>query len=200
MNYRVKKRWLFIGSGIVVALAAFLTFVCFLKVDDEGYREVLGRANPSLPLETERSYRASQTRKGVRKDFWYMKGDVRLEMTLKGEDSELAYEKEGERQEIVERLNGVRCMIQEELQDTEGGAPTQTIRYIEATTAKYHYKTETLFAEQAEMSLYTLPGHRLPESLEGQTPTMTGSAKTVEVSIVNKAMKFSADTFRGILF
>lgn len=214
MKYRVKKRWPLLGVAIIAAIGVFIFGKCFLEVDYLGYREILEKANPALALEKDLTYRASQQRKGVKKEFWHIKNDQRLEAIMNCSETELVYEKEGNEQVVVENMKNVRCLLQEELfylapngekisqspDDPVGYTPQQTVRYVEAETAKYHYTTEILDAAKVKMQLYTFPGHELPRSVVGAAPTMSGNATMVMISIVEKGVKFKADKFKGSMF
>ncbi len=214
MKYRVKKRWPLAGSFVVIVLGLIVFWSCFLREDPLGYQEIMERANPAVSLESARSYRASQSRKGVQKRVWQVKGGLRLEARVDCDETDLVYEQEGEKQAIVEHMKGVVCVIQEEqfFADASGrrilaiegfaGEPAkrQTVRLVVADTAKYHYSSETLQADHVKMALYTIPGHELPGSLEGFKPSMEGEAETLNLTIIEKELKFKADKFKGSIF
>jgi hypothetical protein len=214
MKYRVKKRWPAFGISALIILGGIIFIRCFLQDDPSGYKELMERANPAISMETNQAYRASQQRKGVQKEFWRIKGDQRLVALLNCSEAELVYEKEEEKQVIAEHMKDVRCLIQEELfyldlkgervavipADGEGYLLQQTVRFVEAAAAKYHYSSETLEAYNVTMELYTLPGHDLPRSIAGFKPSMRGKADVVNINIIEKGLNFKADQFKGTLF
>ena len=65
--------------------------------------------------------------------------------------------------------------------------PMQHIRYLEAATATYEYKTGQLIANQVKISRYTIPGHTIPPflkvSLTHYQPQMSGVAQGIEFSL-----------------
>ncbi|MFQ5728762.1 MAG: hypothetical protein ACE5GN_00165 [Waddliaceae bacterium] len=210
MKYHVRKRGPILGIAILFATTYVLYAKCFSSAEKEAYQEVLARANPSSSLETKKAYQAKQLRKGVRKNFWYKKGDKRLEIIITGDKAEMVFEKQGGDQEIVEYMTGVKCYLQEELyfvnpdgSKETGDAqkmPAQSVRYLEADTARYYYTTEILEADRAKMILFTAPGHQLVPSVEQVKPVMDGFAEKVKISLVDKALNVKTDKFKGNLF
>lgn len=224
MDFHVRKRWPILGTALVLVAACFLLAKCFHRSEDFAYHEVLARANPSQTLDHDQTYCAKQLRKGVQKNIWYNKGNRRLEFFLTSVDAEMVFEKQGDRQEIVEHMTDVQCYFQEELyyqlpdgrkvvQQNDGGfylqgkkwsddelgalKPMQTVRYIEADVAQYHYSTETLVANHIKMSLYTAQGHQLLPLQKRTETVMDGNAEWVEVSLVNKELQFKSKKFQG---
>lgn len=199
------------GCAIVAVIAIIIFSKCFLSVDSLGYQEVLERANPALSFETDRAYKASQQRKGVQKEYWHSLEDQRLEVHLSCSDAELVYEKEGEKQVIVEYMKNIRCFIQEELfylspegektvvlpENAEGYSEQQTVRYVVADSAKYHYTSETLVAGNVDMVTFTAPGHKLPRSVDDSKLAKRASAEKLTLSFIEKTLKFNAEKFKG---
>jgi hypothetical protein len=211
MKYRVKKRWTLLGVAMIAIIAAMIFSRCFLEVDYLGYQKVLERANPALPLETESTYKASQQKKRVQKAYWHSRGDQLLEGILTCSEAELVYEKEGEKQVIVEYMKGVRCLIQEELfylssngkktsslpQNPEGYSEQQAIRYLVADSAKYHYTSETLEAVNVDLWYYTAPGHKLFMTMPENQTVKKSRAASVTLSFIEKTLKFKAEKLQG---
>jgi hypothetical protein len=50
------------------------------------------------------------------------------------------------------------------------------------------------------MSLFTAPGHQLIPSVEQVKPVMDGFAEKLEISLVDKALNFKTNKFKGNLF
>lgn len=68
----------------------------------------------------------------------------------------------------------------------------QVVRYIEAEKAVYHYHNDLLEGEKVKLARYIFPGHQLMFTLTGQTPTLTGKAESIEISLLNKELSFKA--------
>ena len=192
MKYHVQRRWSLLGGALLLVCVGLLYVICFSSLAQEAYQEVLARANPAAALDDAKGFQAKQLRKGIQKNFWYKKGDQPLEVIILADTAEMVFEKQGAEQQIVEHMTGVKCYIQEALYES-----TQQVRYLEADTAKYHYTTETLEAEQVKMALFMALGSRLDTVAEQGKPVMDGFAERVEVTMVDKTLNFKTNKFRG---
>lgn len=73
----------------------------------------------------------------------------------------------------------------------------QAVRQIDAVTASYHYRTEDLFAEQVKLNRFIAEGNQLTPSLMPLSSLMSGTAKTVQLSLSNNEKPFKAQEFQA---
>lgn len=78
--------------------------------------------------------------------------------------------------------------------------PMQVIRYLEAETASYFYKSDRFVAENVLVARYVVPGHLLVESIEGMKPVMMGSATSAAFSLAGKNPDFKARRLKAKLY
>lgn len=83
---------------------------------------------------------------------------------------------------------------------SSGLKPMQIIRYMQADTAAYYYKTDLFLADKVEMSRYIVPGHQLVDSVKGLNPVMHGIAQRIEFSLAGKDLNFKAHQFKATFF
>lgn len=75
--------------------------------------------------------------------------------------------------------------------------PWQKLRFMQADVAYYSYSSEILDAEQVRILRYQLPGHELPDSIEGLIPMLDGVADAVSFSLGGKELNFKATKFKA---
>lgn len=201
MDYRIRKLYPILASALILLITGYAVLVvCYFPHKEQTYQEVIEKANAFLPNQSGSGCQAKQDRQGVQRDIWYQKeGDSRLQISLNSEISELSFEKYGNTNEIIESMQGFKGFIQEELFYDEEVKPMQHVRYIEAETAVYNYRTHVLIAERAKMICYSASGHDLIPSLEGVEPTVTAVAQSLEISILEKEFLVKANQLRTII-
>ncbi|MBS0646833.1 MAG: hypothetical protein JSR97_09640 [Verrucomicrobia bacterium] len=126
-----------------------------------------------------------QFREGVSKEILFREGPPRYCRIL-SRDSELFLFRQEKDIEVVEELDGVRCILQEELYFDKQGRPMQTVHTLDAERACYDYTTQTLTASDALVRKYQLPGHELTEDAQVPPKTallMTAKAKHVTLHL-----------------
>ena len=197
MTYRVSLVWPLIGAGSIFLVMVALFLSSINPSSKQEYQQVVEAAAMSAAIEPQRS--TKQHRKGVKKDIWFMKEGERLQFHISSDESELLFEN----QEVIEKMKGMSCILQEELfyltpDGQEEAVPMQIVRYIEADNAVYHYQNDLLEAEDVKIFRYKLPGHHLVESFT-EEPTMRAIAKSVEISVLSKELSFKAKKMRVIL-
>ncbi|MBS0629809.1 MAG: hypothetical protein JSS30_06255 [Verrucomicrobia bacterium] len=145
-------------------------------------------ASAEVPSQT------NQHRKQVRKDIWFSQSDgSRLHYQIASTGSLLSLTPIGNKFDIVESLQGVKCWMQDKL-SSEG----QQARLIEAETGLYRYTTQEFTANSVLLSLFKLPGHVLPlEPLESDEPFLSGIAKDISVIFSGKTPQFQAENFEA---
>ena len=141
------------------------------------------------------SLSGKQIREHVRKDIWIAQGpSTRLHNRIESEASTLLFDPEGEVLQIMETLHGVRCWIQERVQETEQGS-AQQIRFFVAEDDVYDYRCQEFKASNVLLSLYRLPGTSFIDSLEPYTPFLHGNAEEVSFSVEDGSPRFKASHF-----
>ena len=202
----------------LVGVGYFIFSICYSDINHEGYQNVIKVAS-----QTEKDIHGTTTqqRQLVAKDIWFTREETPLQLHLRSASSELVFEHNGSRSEIVEKMTDVTCYVQEELfyllgddqevfrnaqgklvlrnsletEVSEGNSqlnPVQRIRYIEADHATYYVSAGLLVANEVHLSQYVLPGHKLVLSVEGKTPIMKGRAESLEISLLSKGLTFNA--------
>lgn len=84
------------------------------------------------------------------------------------------------------------------------GMPMQILRYLEADSATYAFKSDDVVATQVKIARYKLPGHAMTFALQGIKPHFKGTAAQAEFSMAGgeprfKAHKLKASYTRGEL-
>lgn len=182
----------------LVSITCVASIFRFSKQDEKVYNKLLLTTSEGSKGSS-KSYTALQERKGMQKDIYFTKHASRLHAQLRGIDSLLVLEQSEGKMKMVEKMKNVSCVMQDELYE-ENGKPMQTLRNIAAQEATYDYKSGFVLAHDVVISCYTLPGHTLITSLNGQKPIMEGRAKTVEFSLKEKSPKFSADHLKASFY
>jgi len=81
-----------------------------------------------------------------------------------------------------------------------GLKPMQIVRFIEAETASYYYKTEFLKAEDVNISRFSAEGHALMSPWEKKQLLMKGIAESMEFSLSDKTPNFKASEMKTTLY
>lgn len=190
-------------SLVLLSFGLYFFVIRHVAVDSSAYLKLMDRAKSGKKQAGFSPYHFQQNRTGVAKDVWMSKKGNRFQMRLRSEDSKLVFLESEDRVEMVEHMKNVLCWVQEEVhyrlpdgtvvaQAQEGAEPRQVVRYMESDEAIYYYRTDEFVADQVHMQRYDLPGHRLPDDLQSFQPTMSGTAKKVEISMLGKELKFKA--------
>jgi hypothetical protein len=85
------------------------------------------------------------------------------------------------------------------LTDKISPTPMQVIRYLEADNASYYYQSDRFLAEQVHVIRVAVPGHTLTESLKGLIPLMSGIARSVEFTLADNELNFTAYQLKATL-
>lgn len=135
---------------------------------------------------------AHQLRTNVGKEVWRHGERGPMHLTLNADESQLFLFPQKGKVEVIEKLDGVRCLFQEELFyllpggkksniHEVGAIPMQRVRLALAKEGNYNYATHTFMGANVELASYELEGHTLPTSLEEEKPLFTGHAEYVEI-------------------
>lgn len=136
---------------------------------------------------------SNHRRFNLRKDFYFTKGNERLQMWLKSASAELKLERQGGKNAVIEHMRDVTCYMQEEVYYAAPDKPMQIIRHLKADAASYHYQKDLFVAENVQISRYLIPGSTLVETgVEDNKLLMTGLAKRVEFSLNGSDPNFKA--------
>src|ERR1043165_6492822 len=108
-----------------------------------------------------------QQRKGVVKEIWFSQEDnSRLHYRIFSESSLLTIRPEASSFDLVEKLEKIKCWMQDKLYEpTEGAGPMQQIRFLAAEEGLYRYASQEFIAQTVALSLYRLGGHELPHEM-----------------------------------
>ncbi|MCB1118898.1 MAG: hypothetical protein KDK65_02965 [Chlamydiia bacterium] len=128
-------------SAFSVCLFGLLWIVFGVCLPSEEDVRVYGQLMELTKDDTSGKHTLRQQREGIVKELW-VEGHVHR---LSAAVGELAVEKEGNHSQVVEKLDQIRCVIQEE---------NERYRVFEAESAVYHYHSYELFAKEVTMRLY----------------------------------------------
>lgn len=223
------KATLAVFAGLAAATAALCIYAMFSvsEHDERAYRRLVETANPVNSNVKASPYTAKQQRTNVQKDILLTQGADRLLVHLTSTDSVLVLDRQENKMEIIEKMDNVKCVMQEELfyvlpdgrevirrsdgnlvlreagdliPDAEGMQPMQHVRYMEADHATYYYKNDNVIADHVKISRYTVSGHGLVTNFAFDKPSMTGLADNVEFSLKGPEVQFTAHRFKAIYY
>jgi hypothetical protein len=142
-----------------------------------------------------------QQRKGVVKEIWFSQEDnSRLHYRIFSESSLLTIKPEGRSFDLIEKLEKIKCWMQDKLYEpTPGVGPTQQIRFLAAEEGLYRYTTQEFLAQTVALSLYRLGGHELPKEIAASKPFLKGIAEDVSFAVSGKSPQFKAKHFKAEL-
>ena len=142
-----------------------------------------------------------QHRKGVIKEIWFSQeeGD-RLHHRICSDTSLLTIVPDGNKLDLIEKLNNITCWMQDKLYTETGKAtPFQQARFLKAQEGFYKYSTQEFMAQSVDLSLYRLEGIELPLQSVKIKPFLKGIAKDVSFSVSGKTSQFKAQQFKAEL-
>lgn len=140
-----------------------------------------------------------QQRKGVVKEIWFTQEDnSRLHYRIFSETSQLTLQPEGKHFELIEKLEKIKCWMQDKLYDsTVNAGPMQQMRFLSAKEGLYRHTTQEFLAQTVDLSLYRLDGHELPQELLRSKPFLKGIAEDVSFGVSGKSPQFKAKHFKA---
>ncbi len=142
-----------------------------------------------------------QQRKGVVKEIWFTQEDnSRLHYRIFSESSLLTIKPEGKNFDLIEKLEKIKCWMQDKLYAPAAGAgPMQQIRFLAAEEGLYRYASQEFLAQSVALSLYRLGGHELPKGMLTTKPFLKGIAEDVSFAVSGKSPQFNAKHFKAEL-
>lgn len=202
------------GIGIFV-------YMLFPNATDKSDYNALVRAAETRRSEEPLSpYIARQYRTSVRKDILFTEKEGRIQLKLLSTDTELVFDQNEEKLQIIENMHDVHCYMQEELfyllpngrevKKTKEGTfvlkdknesveteesllkPMQIIRVLDAAFASYTYSTDLFVAQNATVARYLLQGHTFTDDISQGKLMMNGIAQTIEFSLGGESLNFKA--------
>lgn len=184
-----RNKIIFLSSALAIACIGMVAYLVMLDPEDaENYQRLMVTMDSTKGGQQDQSYTVKQQRKGMVKHLLYNGRTGRLQVQLNCDRSDIILDHSMGETEAVERLKGVQCWLQEELSYDSSKKPIQTVEYLEADAASYHYHGRRLLANQVKLSRFILPGHQLDSSLNSKTPLATGRADWTEVPLQGGAM------------
>lgn len=142
-----------------------------------------------------------QQRKGVVKEIWFSQEDgSRLHYRIFSESSLLTIKPEGKSFDLIEKLEKIKCWMQDKLYESSAVAgPMQQIRFLAAEEGLYRYTSQEFLAQSVALSLYRLGGHELPKETLMSKPFLKGIAEDVSFAVSGKNPQFKAKHFKAEL-
>ena len=144
---------------------------------------------------------SQQQRKGVVKEIWFSQEDnSRLHYRIFSESSLLTIKPEANGFDLIEKLEKIKCWMQDKLYEpTAGAGPMQQIRFLAAEDGLYRYASQEFIAQAVALSLYRLNGHELPQETISSKPFLKGIAEDVSFAVSGKSPQFKAKHFKAEL-
>lgn len=142
-----------------------------------------------------------QERQGVVKEIFFSQEDhSRLHYRIFSESSLLTIKPEGKSFDLIEKLEKIKCWMQDKLYEpSPGGGPMQQIRFLAAEEGLYRYTSQEFLAQTVALSLYRLGGHELPKETLSSQPFLKGIAEDVSFAVSGKNPQFKARHFKAEL-
>jgi len=143
----------------------------------------------------------NQNRKGVVKEIYFTQEDqTRLHYRIESDSSILTLKPEGSKFDLIEKLEKMRCWMQDKIELTgQGNSPVQQMRYLEAEEGIYRYTAQQFLAQSVGLSLYRIQGCDIPSSLDSYKPFLRGVAQDVSFAVTGKTPQFNAKYFKALL-
>lgn len=192
-----------IFSSLLLGVIAILWMAstCFVRQSDVDTFKKWADQKQEIRSSTESiSSTAHQIRQGVRKDLWVAQEDqTRLHYRIESKSSLLTLVPEGNKVDMIENLEGIKCWVQDKLFSASQDQPMQQIRFFEADHGTYRYTSQQFIAQTVALSLLRLPGHELPSFIDPQSVFLRGIAQDVTFSLVGKNPLLQAHHFKASL-
>lgn len=190
-------------SSLLLGVVAIVWMVstCFVRQSDiDTYKKWADQKQEIRSTPETLSSTAHQIRQGVCKDLWVSQEDkTRLHYRIESRSSLLTLVPEGNKVDMIENLEGIKCWVQDKLVGTPQDQPTQQIRFFEADHGTYCYTSQQFIAQSVALSLLRLPGHQLPSCIDPQSVFLKGLAQDVTFSLVGKNPQLQAHHFKASL-
>ena len=138
-----------------------------------------------------------QIRTGVSKDLWITDEALgRLHHHIESPHSILTIYNHGNRLELIEKMEGMKCYLQEKI-ESDADTFIQQIRFIESTEGTYHYSDHHFNAPSVFLALFRIPGQTLFTDLKLEQAFLKGIAQNVSLSFAEDRPNFHAQKFKA---
>jgi hypothetical protein len=187
---------------LIAATVFWIAQLCWVRKSDYAtFRSFLDQQVQTSSQGKSAYSSASQKRQGVRKDIWYAQTDqTRLHYRIESESSTLTLVPNHQKVDLIENLQKIQCWMQDKLYtDPAHQGQMQQMRFFEANEGSYQYATQQFLAQTVALSLYRLPGHELPRTIDQKNSFLSGIARDVSFSISGKTPQFQAQHFKASL-
>lgn len=156
------KRAMFITSLCMAAIGSlWLVKLIYLSSEDRIKYQKLLHAGRAIAKAT-KSEQTHQTRGGVRKDLWLSQQDrTRLHHRIDSKSSVLTLLPIGDKVDIIENLQQIKCWMQDKLY-AQGNVAMQQMRFFEADQGIYQHSTQRFAANSVILSLFGFEGCSFP--------------------------------------
>jgi hypothetical protein len=187
------------GLFCLVALLWILQ-TCVVHQSDRSHLEEKIRNREIAASATSSYLPSNQIRHDVRKDIWFTQDDKsRLHYRIESARSLLTLIPIQNHFEVVETLQGIRCLMQDKLY-AEGESPLQQVRLLQAQEGLYRYTTQEFTASGVDLSLFRIAGHDLPSvEIQDKFAFLKGIAKDASFTFSGKTPQFQAGEFKATL-
>lgn len=139
-----------------------------------------------------------QERKAVVKDLWISEEQGRVHHRILGSSSTLLLIPKGSHFDVIEKLEGITCWMQDKIYPaTHLQNQEQQVRILRAKEGFYTYSNQQFLAQSVNLSLYRLPGDRLPEQIPSSSPFLKGIARDISFTLAGKTPQFKANQFQA---
>lgn len=175
----------------VFCIAAFFS-LCVLFIPKHRDIAACLRVKAAKKAPSVLSSSTHQHRRGVRKELWLVDAEGnRLHHKVYSTSSVLMLEPKGPRIELMEKLQGVECLIQDRANSSA------ELRLLRADEGLYSYRDLSFLAHSVAVSLFRLPEGEIPENIDVLSPFLQGIAQDVRFSVSSEGPQFSAQRFKA---
>lgn len=181
---------------VFLTLTVYTAWI-FHKPTSKNYRDYnkLMSYSNILPQSTSHPLLAKQYRHQISKQLLFQENNSRLQWRVHSPQSEVLLEQAGNSLELVEKLQGTVCKMQEKINSEEQNS-YQLVRCLEAEKAVYNYKHKQLSADQVRLQRYKIPHTDWVDSLSPYSPFMQGQAQSVQLTFSQEPL-FKAKGFQA---
>lgn len=192
------KRSLIIFFLLAVLCAFSIYYTCFfiLPKDIKAYEENVKKQEKKKEKDKKISS-SEQIRIGVSKEIWTPQADTSLYSRIEAKHSSLHMLQKGHDIKLTERLEDVRCLLQDRISKTSSGQQVQHVKTFSGKEGFYDYGEKTFISQKVYLSFFTLEGTTLPNEIFLYEPLMQGLAKQATVSFKDHHLSFKAESFRA---
>jgi hypothetical protein len=193
-----KRAMIFTTFVTILLTFGWLFKLVYLSSADRDRYKTMMRSGRAL-AKASKGKQTCQHRAGVRKDLWLSQQDrTRLHYRIDSKSSVLTLLPIDDKVDIIENLQQIQCWMQDRLY-AQGPTMMQQMRFFEADTGTYQYSTQKFTANTVALSLFRMPGTKLPATVDPHAAFLRGIAQDVSFAIAGKTTQFQAQRFKATL-